>query len=101
MLVVESSGLKGSQGPGNFSARLDAAERSNRLPVLENDQSGNGRDLEACGEFRRFINVYLRDHRFVRLLGRNFIEHRGEHFAWAAPFRPKVHEHRRAGGGDG
>ena len=71
------------------------------MPVLENDQSGNGSDPEARGEFRRLINVHLRDHRFVRLLGRNFIEHRGEHFAWSAPLRPKVHEYGGAGGGDG
>lgn len=78
----------------NFSFCANAGERCHDFAIPEKRQRRDGADVEARGEIRVCIDVDLRDRGSPGALGGNFLEARRDHFARAAPLRPKVDEDR-------
>jgi hypothetical protein len=64
------------------------------LLALEEDQGGNAHDAIVHGPLLVGIHVQLENDQVVGTFLRDFLQHRGDHFAGTAPFGPKVHEDR-------
>ena len=64
-----------------------------QLAVLEKEQSRDRSDVVLERETLIFIHVHFRYLDRARFFARDFIQHRRDHLAWAAPFRPEIDDH--------
>lgn len=60
-------------------------------PVFDDNQRGDGHDLEFLGQLRLFVDVDFAD-QVLRVFGRDFVYDGGQHAAGAAPVGVKVEE---------
>ena len=62
------------------------------LALIEKEQGGDGANAVFGSDALLVVNVDLADADFAVVFVGEFIEDRRDHFAWAAPFSPKVHK---------
>src|SRR5437660_1529665 len=79
----------------SFTAQTD--NLLGHLSVVEQKQSWDGPDAIFCRQCLLLVNVDLADLNFAGVFLSEFIQHRPDHLARTAPFRPKIHENRRRG----
>lgn len=70
-----------------------ADDAVDRLPILEDHQSGDGHDLILAGQELVLIGVDLADLEFSRIVPGDLVHDRRHHPARAAPGGPEVDEH--------
>src|SRR4029078_4195056 len=91
--------LSGSKVTVNKGAQRGLRQRADLLRVclaaLEKDQRRNPADAELVGDLRIRVDVELRDGEPARVLLGHGFEHRCDHLARAAPFRPVIDENGR------
>ena len=75
----------------------DADRFVGKLAALEIEQCGDGLDAELGCQFAFVVHVDLADFDGFTFVFGDFIKDWSKHFAWSAPFCPKVHEDRDAG----
>jgi hypothetical protein len=63
--------------------------------VLEQHHGQNRSDTETSGQAGNFFGVYLCQNELTGRFLRHFPELRRNHFAWAAPRRPEIDDHRQ------
>src|SRR5262245_5432048 len=71
----------------------EADDRLNNLSVLEQQDGRDASNLELERGIRVIVDVQLADRHFAGVIGRERVDGRAQPFAWAAPFRPEIHEH--------
>jgi len=93
-------------GTGGQSSVQPAAQRSRRrgpcLPghhfaVRNDQQGGNGLNIEATGQLRGLVHVHLHKLDGAGTFLCQFLQDRADHAAWATPDRPEVHQCRDRG----
>jgi len=73
-----------------FGAR--AAHLADHLAVFKKEQGGNRADVELSGELLLVVRIDFANFDFAVVFSGKLVQQRGDHFAWAAPFGPKIHE---------
>ncbi len=64
------------------------------LPLLEQQQGGDGADAELGGQVLMFVNVDFADADAAIVLLGELVQNRSQHFAGPAPFGPEIHQNR-------
>jgi len=64
------------------------------LAVLEKEQGRNRANVVLGRETLVVVYVYLRNFECARFFPRYLVQQRRDHFARAAPLRPKIDDHR-------
>src|SRR3954463_1808487 len=74
--------------------RLGAHDAADHLAAEKDRHRRNRHDLVAAGDLGVLVDVDLGDGDLVAVLGRNLLEHRGDHLARPAPLGPEIDQHR-------
>ena len=92
---------RAASAPSNQLRRAAAggapAWRATTLPLGDDQQRGNGLDVEAPGQRRRRVDVDLDELDLAGAFLRQFVQHGADHAARAAPGSPEVHRGRDRG----
>ncbi len=81
--VDEGRQLRLGQGPDM---------RRDNVAILEQHQGWNAADPIFCGGGLILVDIELGHRDLSAVLAGNFLQDRGDHLAWPAPFRPVIDE---------
>ena len=86
VLLDEGQNIPRWAGPGNSVHLQTLAHQCHRR---------NGGNAEPRGCSRQLFGVYLHHENSACGLGCDLLQFRRDHFAWPAPFRPEIDQHRQ------
>ena len=95
--VIRAEKNSSSKGLVNKRSQLRFAQcadfRGSELAFVEDHQRGDAANAEFAGDIAVLVDVEFGNLQFASMGGGEFIQGRGDHFAGAAPFGPKIDEH--------